>query len=106
MKRAAICAAMFLAIAEAKKLRQEEQPVEEGATAEVEEDEPAEVAEEEEEGAIEYLEDYNVLRPGPEWYNWMKIGFGVISGLYSPINNRAQYYNCFGQTVEFGWGLY
>jgi len=106
MKRAAICAAILLAIAEAKKLRQEEQPVEDGVVAEAKEVEPVEEAEEEEEGAVEYLEDYNVPRPGPEWYRWTKFVYGVFAGTLGPLTNRAQSYGCKGATSDLGWALY
>ena len=48
MKKAAICAAMFLAVTQAKNLRKEE--------------------EEEEEVDVQYLEDYDAITPMPYWF--------------------------------------
>lgn len=87
MKRAAICAATFLATANAsQKLRQDEET---DTTPE-----------------YTYYEDYNPLSPGPEWFHYTNFAFGAIAGLYGPFAERAQNYGCFGATVNLGWAMY
>ena len=87
MKRAAICAATLLASATAsQKLRQDD----EASTA----------------PEYTYLEDYNPLSPGPEWFHWVNFAFGIVGGFYGPLAERAQSYGCFGQTVSLGWAMY